>query len=419
MPFGEQSDESIGARRGQDPLAGTWTTPSGALAIVTHDESAYHSPMSVVASVSLTTPRLDAVALSSAITDGILSGEHAYAERSLPRSALEGVVRDNVVALLGALDGAPIDLDSARRTGRFKAEAGIPLAGVMHAYRIAGLQIWREIGILLEGNRDAGAQFFDLASRTWSLLDQLSTAAAEAHHEVTDTRGRWDEQSRIAAALDLLEGVAAPERHEGAARILGLEEPGRFAVVAIDAVPHGGRPPKTSDEPRAQWVDRRNVRLALVALGPSAPPSWVPDWAERLGISREFSLLKDAPEAARQAILALRGVAPRGRGRARYGDLPVETLVVSHPQAALEAADQVLGRLDDLPPGDRDSLIDTLTAWIDSGGSSAEAAVLLHCHRNTVLYRLRRIEALTGRSVSKPADIAALTIAILARSHLG
>ncbi|MFT4125378.1 MAG: helix-turn-helix domain-containing protein [Gordonia sp. (in: high G+C Gram-positive bacteria)] len=42
----------------------------------------------------------------------------------------------------------------------------------------------------------------------------------------------------------------------------------------------------------------------------------------------------------------------------------------------------------------------------------------LHCHRNTVLYRLRRVETLTGRSVAKPADIAALTIALLAHRHV-
>ncbi|MFD1276768.1 helix-turn-helix domain-containing protein [Streptomyces kaempferi] len=34
--------------------------------------------------------------------------------------------------------------------------------------------------------------------------------------------------------------------------------------------------------------------------------------------------------------------------------------------------------------------------WFANGGSTTRAAEHLHCHRNTVLYRLRRITELTG-----------------------
>jgi DNA-binding PucR family transcriptional regulator len=60
------------------------------------------------------------------------------------------------------------------------------------------------------------------------------------------------------------------------------------------------------------------------------------------------------------------------------------------------------------------ALLDTLDAWLDAGGSTAAAANALHCHRNTVLYRLQRITQLTGRRISHPAESAELIIALRA-----
>jgi DNA-binding PucR family transcriptional regulator len=46
-------------------------------------------------------------------------------------------------------------------------------------------------------------------------------------------------------------------------------------------------------------------------------------------------------------------------------------------------------------------LRETLRTWLDTGGSGSQTAAKLYCHRNTVLNRLRRLEALTGRSVNR------------------
>ncbi|MGW6286975.1 helix-turn-helix domain-containing protein [Streptomyces sp. NPDC055107] len=55
---------------------------------------------------------------------------------------------------------------------------------------------------------------------------------------------------------------------------------------------------------------------------------------------------------------------------------------------------------------DRKDLMETLTAWLDSDtGSTTE---ILYCHRNTVRNRLDRVSRLTGRSLLRPADVAAL-----------
>ncbi|MEB3964234.1 helix-turn-helix domain-containing protein [Streptomyces kunmingensis] len=74
--------------------------------------------------------------------------------------------------------------------------------------------------------------------------------------------------------------------------------------------------------------------------------------------------------------------------------------------------DRVLGPLRALPPADGALLLDTLTAWLDCDGSAQRAASRLYCHRNTVLNRLRRYESLTGRSLTRPADLVELALAL-------
>ena len=56
-------------------------------------------------------------------------------------------------------------------------------------------------------------------------------------------------------------------------------------------------------------------------------------------------------------------------------------------------------------------LIDTFEAWLDAGGSANDTAAKIYCHPNTVRHRLRRIEELTGRSLSRPRDLAELCLA--------
>ncbi len=52
-------------------------------------------------------------------------------------------------------------------------------------------------------------------------------------------------------------------------------------------------------------------------------------------------------------------------------------------------------------------------------GSPTHAAAEPSCHRNTVSYRLRQLEELTGRSLTDPRDKLLLTLAMLARRSGG
>ena len=61
------------------------------------------------------------------------------------------------------------------------------------------------------------------------------------------------------------------------------------------------------------------------------------------------------------------------------------------------------------------SLLDTLSVFLDCDCSWARTARALHIHVNTVHYRIRRIETLTGRDLSRLADQCDLRTALLCR----
>ncbi|MFC6345179.1 PucR family transcriptional regulator, partial [Nocardioides hankookensis] len=69
------------------------------------------------------------------------------------------------------------------------------------------------------------------------------------------------------------------------------------------------------------------------------------------------------------------------------------------------------------PPHVADTLRQTLAALLEHDGSAKHAAEALYCHRNTVIYRAKQIEELTGRSLSDPRDKLLLGLGLLAHGR--
>jgi DNA-binding PucR family transcriptional regulator len=128
--------------------------------------------------------------------------------------------------------------------------------------------------------------------------------------------------------------------------------------------------------------------------------------------------LELTPTALRQARLACAAGDPAGHAVLRYERAPIPILLASAPDAAAAVARAILGPVLDLPEADAAVLLDTLRAWFAERGATSAAAARLHVHRNTVRYRLRRVEELTGRDLAEPAGIAELHLALEATSRL-
>jgi DNA-binding PucR family transcriptional regulator len=88
------------------------------------------------------------------------------------------------------------------------------------------------------------------------------------------------------------------------------------------------------------------------------------------------------------------------------------TAAVSAPEAMIKTVSAALDCFCELAEEDREALFETFRVWQDSDASVRDTAEVLFCHPNTVRYRLRRIEKRTGRSLSRPRDVAELCLAL-------
>ncbi len=76
---------------------------------------------------------------------------------------------------------------------------------------------------------------------------------------------------------------------------------------------------------------------------------------------------------------------------------------------------RLLGPVLDYDAAHHTTLVDTLEAFLDSDGSWIRCAENLHLHVNTLRYRIRRVEQLTGRNLSSFADRVDLYLALRLR----
>ena len=142
--------------------------------------------------------------------------------------------------------------------------------------------------------------------------------------------------------------------------------------------------------------------LALVSRLAAAP----------VGVSARYDDLRDTPQALHFAKVMMRSRRDRTSPVALFDGSILAAAAVSAPAVMVKSALAVLDGLADLTDEERDVLIETFRAWQDNEASADSAAKVLFCHPNTVRQRLRRIEKRTGRSLSRPRDVAELCLAL-------
>ncbi|MER6126818.1 helix-turn-helix domain-containing protein [Streptomyces sp. NPDC001795] len=357
----------------------------------------------------------------------IRSDVDSYTDESLiPFDSLRRSCTANADLVLSHLhrDGAP-DPGPARETGRIRAEQGMPLADTLHAYRIGFEFVWSEILEEARGHGVSDAELVDQSAEIWALFGLYAEAVVAAHRETTAELTLQREARRSALVEALFTGVIA-ERTTlwEAARELGLPERGPYTVVAATAGSPGEEPLAGTEATLGQahipsaWRLLPDQQIGLVALATAEAEKTglriLRRARARVGVSPLFHSLRDTPQALRFARLALAGLPGTGPGVARFDDNPLAMLVAAAPAEAAHLVEVVLKPLLGLPAPERARLLDTLEHWFAAAGSATAAAQSLFVHPNTVRYRLRRIEELTGRSLSDPRTAADLGAALVA-----
>jgi hypothetical protein len=367
-------------------------------------------------------------ALGERIAERIRADVPAYADESLiPFDSLRRSCTANADLVLRHLRraGAP-DPGPARETGRIRAEQGMPLADILHAYRIGFEYVWSEI--LAEARSRPAVPDIQLVERSaeiWKLFGLYAEAVAAAHREAAAELAVQRGARRSALVEALFSGVLADRiTLWDAARELGLPDRGPYAVVAAAADSPGVEPLPGVETALRQahlasaWRLLPDQQIGLIALPAAEAEATglriLRRAGARVGVSPRFPSLRDTPQALRFARLALAGLPGTGPGVARFDDNPLAMLVAAAPAEAAHLMNVVLKPVLDLPGHERTRLLDTLENWFAADGSAATAAQRLFVHPNTVRYRLRRIEELTGRSLSDPHTVAEFGAALLA-----
>ncbi|MFF0476340.1 PucR family transcriptional regulator [Streptomyces sp. NPDC004284] len=352
----------------------------------------------------------------------------AYEDEALiPLDSLRRSCTANADLILAhlRLGGAP-DASSARETGRHRAEQGVPLADTLHAYRIGSQFLWTEI--LAEARaRPEISDGLLLSESTgfWALSGLYAEAVAVAYRETAAELTSQGQARRSALVEALFTGIVTDRTLWETARELELPEHGPYAVAAAKAGAPGEEPLTGAEAALRQanlpsaWRLLPDQQLALIALPTTAAETTclriLRRTRARVGFSPRFHSLRDTPQALRFARLALAGLEGTGPGVARFDDNPLAMVVAAAPAEAAHLMEVVLRPVLDLPAAERSRLLRTLEHWFAAAGSAGGAAKSLFVHPNTVRYRLRRVEELTGRSLSDPratADIGAALLAV-------
>ena len=132
----------------------------------------------------------------------------------------------------------------------------------------------------------------------------------------------------------------------------------------------------------------------------------------RVGVSTRFNDLRETAQALRYARITLRGRPDPGLRVTQFDGSIIATAAVSAPEVMVKLVTPTIECFAELAHNERDILFDTFRVWVENDGSLRVAGELLFCHPNTVRYRLHRIEQRTGRSLSRPRDVAELCLAM-------
>lgn len=365
-----------------------------------------------------------------------IARKEPYYVTTLSMPQLMASVRPNVLSILDAISGTGGDITAAtRKTGRIRAEQGAPLSLVHRAYRLGMSFIWDELVRVMSRDSAHQAALLRSAAAFWKILDLYLEELSHAYREFEADQIQQDSRTRDVALTALFHGTHPPSLSmAGIAAALRLPTAGSFVVIATDPVPVGG--------------DRTMVAIARAVVAAGGHMTWRSDpdgetalvvlssrfsidhliahltslSLGRVGVSETFDRLAATSLAATEARAA-RGVAtpdarPGSTAVLRYAEVRVAVLLAAESDVAADLYRDVLGDVVDLPEVDQKMMLATLRAWFESGGSTAGAADLLHCHPNTVRYRLGKLSQLTGRNFTAPIDTVHLYLAMEAHRLL-
>ncbi len=153
----------------------------------------------------------------------------------------------------------------------------------------------------------------------------------------------------------------------------------------------------------------RRVRTAL-----SDEPGGVRVAASRPGLPDSLRRSFHEARCALEATAHMDGEAPEVASHRDLGSFTL-LLALQDDEALRAYSDSLLAPIEDGEGEYGGELLRSLEAYIEQNGQWERAARRLYCHRHTLRYRIRRVEELTGRDLTRAHDRIELWLALRAR----
>ena len=394
----------------------------------------------LVKQVEALLPR-DAERITMAIRGAV--GEYDRApDTAVPDDLLHSVVFNMQIWYDALLSGAPPSaetLTEAMASARRQVHQQVPLASVLRAYRIGSREFWQ---VLLDTARKHESLHNELLFRISPYLlyhfDLMAQTVSLSYATEQHRRVRWQDRLRHELCVILFNNPSNLEGFRSHAQSLGLDASLLHVALALRIT----GPTLASDlDDRLESLLASAVRALRVAregvlhtvhnghllLWLPLPRGETPVSLEQSLAPQALSLFKLEPRvlalgvglaasgprgwqlSARQALRALETPAAGGPSVYRYSDIALDDLATGSEEVA-RYYDALIDRL-----SAESGLIETLQTYFDLGQHRKPVAAKLNIHPNTLDYRLHRIEALLGASLSDTSWLVKLHTALRLR----
>jgi hypothetical protein len=310
------------------------------------------------------------------------------------------------------------ELHPFQESARSRATEGLPLEDLLAAYRLGGRLGWQ--ALVDAATPEEQTALLPSVARLMEYVDRVSDAVTATYH---DERRHLesDEDRRIHALFDaLLAGATLDPDLRRLAEVIGLELVDRyrpFAVQVANGPPHAHSQLVTAlrQQGRLAIVDGRQVNG--IAPAEAEPPPVASEAVVAVGEPARPGTLGAALDDARLLLELARRQGASGVVTVRE-HLP-ELLLARSPELGAALERRALGPLEEYAERRSADLLETLRVFMQTDLDRRAAAEQLHVHPNTLDYRLRRVEELTGLAVSRPDDLALIALALKQRALRG
>ena len=316
-------------------------------------------------------------------------------------------------------------------TGRGPLLDGVPVPPPDHAKLIPGTPTSPPTvpgGYVLPVSGPRGTAGYILAMETdgaapagVSVVQHIATVAAlqlsmQAHERETLRReGAETLAEMLRGALDtavVTRRLAVHGFPPDARLVLAIvrpKNPGTDGDTVVDTLAHGRFPQLILRQEEELYVlipDDGAARAALAATGTV------------VGTSLPFRAGASLRVARREAQWAITRAVESGRDMVSYGDDRTERWLTGETADLQALVDDVLRAVIDYDETHGGDLLPTIRTWLEHDRQTDKAAQALHIHPNTLLYRVRRFEQITGRSLASTEALAETWLALRAAATL-